>query len=73
MAVAALDVGTRVHDALQLVLLQLPDLLYRTCLLLSVFWNMLKEKELRYFISICLHTLSGVHVIIVDSIPAFSF
>ena len=43
VAVAALYVGPGVHDALQLVLLQLPDLLYRTCLLLSVFWNMLIE------------------------------
>ena len=36
VTVAALDVGARVHDALQLILLQLPDLLDGTSLLLNV-------------------------------------
>ena len=38
VTVAALDVGARVHDTLQLILLQLPDLLDGSCLLLDVLF-----------------------------------
>ena len=38
VTVAALDVGARVHDTLQLILLQLPDFLDGSCLLLDVLF-----------------------------------
>ena len=38
VTVATLDVGARVHDALQLILLQLPDLLDGARLLLNILF-----------------------------------